>query len=103
MARVDNLLHEFDVLKTLQAACDHEGLELWASYPTIYHNGAPPQRPELTRDAANVSAAPRLLHEGVWDASLPPGTQLALELGCPRKAPRADGPAFDNLCAMRRP
>jgi hypothetical protein len=50
-----------------------------------------------------VGSAPRLLHEGVWDVHHPAGTQLAVELGCLRKAPRPDGPAFDNLLVTRRP
>ena len=49
-ARIENVLHEFPVLKTLQAECDAEGVELWAWYPTIYSNGAPPTGPGFTQE-----------------------------------------------------
>lgn len=42
LKRVDQKLHEFPVLKTLLAAAERERLEVWAWYPTIYSNGAPP-------------------------------------------------------------
>ena len=48
LARVDQELHEFPVLKTLMQAAEKEGLEIWAWYPTIYSNGAPPTGPGFT-------------------------------------------------------
>ena len=42
LARVDQKLAEFPVLKTLLSAAEREGVEVWAWYPTIYSNGAPP-------------------------------------------------------------
>jgi hypothetical protein len=49
-----------------------------------------------------VGSAPQLLHEGPLDSLPPDGTPLALELGCVRKSPRADGPAFDNVLVTQR-
>ena len=48
LARVDQELHEFPVLKTLVAAAEREGIEIWAWYPTVYSNGAPPTGPGFT-------------------------------------------------------
>lgn len=48
LERVDQELHEFPVLKTLLAAAEREQLEVWAWYPTIYSNGAPPTGPGFT-------------------------------------------------------
>ena len=48
LERVDQELHEFPVLKTLMNAAEREGLEIWAWYPTIYSNGAPPTGPGFT-------------------------------------------------------
>lgn len=49
LERVDQKLHEFPVLKTLLAAAEREQLEVWAWYPTIYSNGAPPTGPGFTQ------------------------------------------------------
>ncbi len=49
LERVDQKLHEFPVLKTLLAAAGREQLEVWAWYPTIYSNGAPPTGPGFTQ------------------------------------------------------
>ena len=48
LERVDQKLAEFPVLKTLLAAAEREGIEVWAWYPTIYSNGAPPTGPGFT-------------------------------------------------------
>ena len=48
LERVDQTLAEFPVLKTLLAAAEREGIEVWAWYPTIYSNGAPPTGPGFT-------------------------------------------------------
>lgn len=39
--RVDETLEKFPVQKTLLAAAEREGIEVWAWYPTIYSGGAP--------------------------------------------------------------
>ena len=49
LERVDQKLHEFPVLKTLLAAAERKQLEVWAWYPTIYSNGAPPAGPGFTQ------------------------------------------------------
>lgn len=49
LERVDQELHAFPVLKTLLAAAEREQLEVWAWYPTIYSNGAPPTGPGFTQ------------------------------------------------------
>ncbi len=48
LERVDQKLAEFPVLKTLLAAAEREGIEVWAWYPTVYSNGAPPTGPGFT-------------------------------------------------------
>ena len=48
LERVDQELAEFPVLKTLLAAAEREGIEVWAWYPTIYSNGAPAVGPGFT-------------------------------------------------------
>lgn len=48
LERVDQTLHKFPVLKTLLAAAELEGIQVWAWYPTIYSNGAPPTGPGFT-------------------------------------------------------
>lgn len=49
LERVDQKLHAFPVLKTLLAAAEREKLDVWAWYPTIYSNGAPPTGPGFTQ------------------------------------------------------
>lgn len=48
LERVDQKLHEFPVLKTLLAAAERDGIQVWAWYPTICSNGAPPTGPGFT-------------------------------------------------------
>ena len=48
LERVDQKLREFPVVPTLLSAAEREGLEVWAWYPTIYSNGAPPTGPGFT-------------------------------------------------------
>jgi hypothetical protein len=49
LGRIDQKLHEFPVLKALPAAAEREQLEVWAWYPTIHRNGAPPTGRGVTR------------------------------------------------------
>lgn len=83
MARHDRVFRSFDVLGTLRAAAEAEGLGLWAWYPTIYSAGAPAEGPGFTtawqfesrfgREHPEVLSVDRAgrKHYAVWEYAYP--------------------------------
>lgn len=47
LRRGDEVQSRFPVHKTLLAAAERQGIEMWAWYPTLYSNGAPAEGPRF--------------------------------------------------------